>query len=149
MSPLQAGCFSALFRRKQVTFLGRARDPPTQGSHHEASPPSTVGSTTPPGLKVHFLNFGVSTDTQRAQFRYITPCDHSYADASTWWLSDADAKPPAYSAENNQVDSNFQSVIDNKLDEISPQLRKLSLDIHGALRLSLTESHTYTNVSPP
>ncbi|KAJ7612453.1 hypothetical protein DFH06DRAFT_1015155, partial [Mycena polygramma] len=41
--------------------------------------------------------------------------------------------PPAYSFE--EFESNFHSVIDGKLDEISPQLRKLSLDIHGAHRL--------------
>ncbi|KAJ7759276.1 hypothetical protein B0H16DRAFT_1689192 [Mycena metata] len=66
---------------------------------------------------------------------YITTCDHSYGDASEWWLH-SDAKPPAYSL---QVDSSFSSVIDEKLDEVSPLLRKLSLDIHAHPEVAFTE----------
>ncbi|KAJ6581541.1 hypothetical protein B0H19DRAFT_1115758 [Mycena capillaripes] len=77
MSALQAGCFSAFFRRKQVSVSKRTRDPAPQGSHRKGGPPTAVGSSIPPGLKCH----------------HITPCDYSYADASTWWL-ETDTKPP-------------------------------------------------------
>ncbi|KAJ7668311.1 hypothetical protein B0H17DRAFT_949810, partial [Mycena rosella] len=62
-------------------------------------------------------------------------CDHSYTDVSNWWL-ETDPKPPAYTP---QIASNFQSVIDNKLDEVSPQLRQLSLEIHGHPELGFSE----------
>ncbi|KAJ7890491.1 hypothetical protein B0H14DRAFT_1106641 [Mycena olivaceomarginata] len=117
MSSLQAGCFGTLFRRKQVSAeRARARDTSPQESRGQVGRPAPVASSTPPGLKCH----------------YLTPCDHSYADASDWWL-DTDTKPPAY------PDSNLESVIDNKLDELSPQLRKLSLDIHNHPELAFSE----------
>ncbi|KAJ6591581.1 hypothetical protein DFH09DRAFT_178830 [Mycena vulgaris] len=125
MPGLQAGCFGALFRRKQVSVVERSREPPRQESHTELSPPPTVGSLTPVGLKYH----------------YLTTCDHSYTEVSDWWL-DTDAKPPAYSS-----DSNSQSIIDNKLDELSPQLRKLGLEIHGHPELAFSETFAHDTLT--
>ncbi|KAJ7247632.1 hypothetical protein B0H12DRAFT_1124775 [Mycena haematopus] len=116
---LQAGCFGTLFRRKQVsTVAARPRDPPPPQSHGDTDPPVVVAQTSP-ALKCH----------------YLTPCDHSYADAKDWWLH-TDVDPPAYPSE---TDSNFQAVIDNKLDALSPELRKLSLDIHDHPELAFCE----------
>ncbi|KAJ7224215.1 hypothetical protein GGX14DRAFT_350602, partial [Mycena pura] len=67
--------------------------------------------------------------------------DHSYADPSNWWLS-TDEKPPAYSPER---DSGLLPIIDEKLDEIAPQLRKLSLNIHGTPSLMLTSLHSFAH----
>ncbi|KAF7356566.1 Aminoacylase 1-like protein 2 [Mycena venus] len=125
MSPLQAGCFGTLFRRKQKP--ARARDSPTQGFSGDCLPVA-VGSSTPLGLKCH----------------YLTPCDHSYTQPSDWWLDTDDINPPAYPSED---ESNFQSVIDNKLDEFSPQLRKLSLDIHGHPELAFSEEFAHDTLT--
>ncbi|KAJ7442270.1 hypothetical protein FB451DRAFT_1297611 [Mycena latifolia] len=114
----QAGCFGSLFRRKQVSVVERSHEPPRQEAHTQVSP-AAVGSSTLSGLKCH----------------YLTTCDHSYTDPSNWWLENG-TKPPAYSSE---IDSNFKSVIDNKLDEVSPQLRKLGLEIHGHPELAFSE----------
>ncbi|KAJ7180702.1 hypothetical protein C8R46DRAFT_1070306 [Mycena filopes] len=120
MSRLQAGCFGALFRRKQVSeSVPREPLAARQGSHSEPKPPPAVGSHAGPELEVHC----------------ITTCDHSYADASSWWLH-TDAKPPAYPS---QVEASFSSVIEEKLDEVSPLLRKLSLDIHAHPEVAFTE----------
>ncbi|KAF7370574.1 Aminoacylase 1-like protein 2 [Mycena sanguinolenta] len=120
MSLHQAGCFGTLFRRKHSsTRTSRARDPPLPRLRREAGPPAPVGSPAPPALKCH----------------YLTPCDHSYADAKDWWL-ETDVDPPAYPFER---DSEFPSVIDTKLDALSPELRKLSLDIHDHPELAFSE----------
>ncbi|KAJ7504386.1 hypothetical protein B0H11DRAFT_514896 [Mycena galericulata] len=113
MSGLQAGCFGALFRRKHS-------ERPRQKSHNEANPSAAVvGSSEPGRLKCH----------------YLTTC-HSYTDASNWWLH-TDAKLPAYSPE---ISPEFNSTIDGKVNEIGPQLRKLSLEIHGHPELAFHET---------
>ncbi|KAJ7091359.1 hypothetical protein B0H15DRAFT_230660 [Mycena belliarum] len=110
---MMPGCFGSLFQRKQVSAA------PRQVSHTQISQPSAVASSTPSGLKCHLL----------------TTCDHSDTDASNWWLH-TDAKPPAYSPE---TDADVKSAIDEKLDEISPQLRKMSLEIHDRPELAFSE----------
>ncbi|KAJ7115957.1 hypothetical protein C8R44DRAFT_793745 [Mycena epipterygia] len=128
MPGLQTGCFGTLFRRKQVSALERRQERPPQKSHTQASLPAAVGeSLAPSGLKCH----------------YLTACDHSYADVSNWWL-ETDAQPPVYSSE---VDSNVQSVIDKVLDELSPELRKLSLEIHGHPELAFSEIFAHDTLS--
>ncbi|KAF7328508.1 Aminoacylase 1-like protein 2 [Mycena venus] len=51
---------------------------------------------------------------------------------------------PAYPSED---DSNLQSIIDNKLDELSPQLHKLSLDIHDHPELAFSEEFAHDTLT--
>ncbi|KAF7309827.1 Aminoacylase 1-like protein 2 [Mycena indigotica] len=66
--------------------------------------------------------------------QYITACDHSLSDPTTWWLS-TDISPPAY----NSSESFDAQVIDLKVDEIDSQLRSLSMRIHAHPELGFAE----------
>ncbi|KAK6992261.1 Aminoacylase 1-like protein 2 [Favolaschia claudopus] len=114
MSPRQVGCFGTWFRRKQVSA--------EPSKTHEISSPLGKSSATAV----------VSSISSELKCNYITPCDHSYADMGDWW-SQSDVQPPAYDAPG------FDSVIDSTLDELSPQLRKLSMEIHSHPELAFCE----------
>ncbi|KAJ7623226.1 amidohydrolase [Roridomyces roridus] len=68
-------------------------------------------------------------------FKSITTCDNFYTDPPNWWLN-TDADPPAYSPGD-------ESVIDQKLDELSPLLRQLSLDIHSHPETAFQEIYAH------
>ncbi|KAJ6555742.1 hypothetical protein B0H10DRAFT_1207258 [Mycena sp. CBHHK59/15] len=122
MSGPQVGCFGALFRRKQVSHRTTIKPTNHQSRPHSASP-AVVGCIEPRGTKCH----------------YLTACDHSYTDASNWWLS-TDVQPPAYSSGDH---GNLQTAIDSKLDELEPELRELSLQIHGHPELAFAETFAH------
>ncbi|KAJ7066559.1 hypothetical protein C8F01DRAFT_706971 [Mycena amicta] len=65
---------------------------------------------------------------------YITACNHSLGDPTTWWLN-TDAPPPSYTP----AELPGPKSIDAKVDEIDAQLRRLSLEIHAHPELGFAE----------
>jgi hypothetical protein len=137
---IQAGCFGSLFKSNfrhkpesdrsssvQHNSKQRKRNPSTPNSLFEEYDEPEVSSIHFYCLKTAIRHF------TKLPCRYFNPaCDFSYAEHSGWWSTLQD--PPSYSelpSKSLESHADVIKTIENKLDELSPELRKLSLQIHG------------------
>ncbi|KAF7430890.1 hypothetical protein PC9H_006605 [Pleurotus ostreatus] len=125
--PRLPGCFSALFHRSSKPS-GKANKDATNKSPAPKYEDVYKSDLTPPCRQMNLC------------------CDFSYAPPEKWWPSEGEEKPPAYSPSDSLKDIYRPDVlrtIERKLDELNPELRDLSLQIHGHPELGFEEKFAH------
>ena len=132
----QLGCLGNFFNSIRLRRIKPARPKSSSQSYI-----SRTTSITPPGERKGLLaaiesqdsNLAVCLDAGQQNLKegiqYFSPyCDYSCSPPSEWWSS-IEPRPPSYFAKD--PDNDISATIERKLDELSPDLRDLSLKIHG------------------
>jgi hypothetical protein len=136
-SDSQLGCLGNFFKSR----LRRIKPPrPKPSSQSRNSKATTIA---PPGERKGRAEVAcesqdseavyLDADQQKGAIQYFSPhCDYSCSSPSGWWSSN-EPRPPSYSAKEpcSGSDNDASVTIERTLDGLNPNLRDLSLKIHG------------------
>lgn len=138
----QVGCFRRLFSRRTSSWRSQqSRDEPQpprqpQLEYHEVQVrPEGYGTEIREALKI--------SEKEKQEIHFFNPsCNYSYSEESEWWLDPQ--HPPSYTPSDLPfADLEVAKTVEATLDSLSPQLRELSLEIHGCPELQFQERYAH------
>lgn len=136
----QVGCFRRLFSLRSSSWRSqRSRDEPPRQPQLE----NHGVQVRPEGYGTEIREAPKIPEKEKQEIHFFNPsCNYSYSEESEWWLDPQ--QPPSYTPSDLPFpDLEVAKTVEATLDSLGPQLRELSLKIHGCPELQFQEKYAH------
>lgn len=132
----QLGCLGNFFKSRLRRIKPARPKPSSQSRNSQATtiaPPCERKGRSEASESQDSEAVYLGADQQKGAIQYFSPhCDYSCSPPSAWWSS-IEPQPPSYSVKESSaaLDNDASVTIERTLDGLNPNLRNLSLKLHG------------------